>query len=116
MRAHRYLSPATGAYGVGVHRAANRHPLQRFFGGYAGEAVMPADLCAHWAVVRTMIILHPGSEFHIFDSGTPALTGLTIANRGKKPLYIRLRPKSITISDRKLANYGVKKIHATQSR
>lgn len=56
MRAYRHLSPATGAYGVGVHRATNRHPVQRFFGGYAGETVVPADLCVDWAVVRAVDI------------------------------------------------------------
>lgn len=50
---------------------------------------------------QELIILPPGN--------TRAVFGTLVLNDTDKPMYIRVRAKSFTVSDRRPATYGVRK-------
>lgn len=51
---------------------------------------------------KELIIVPPGN--------TRAVFGTLVLNDSSKPMYIRVRSKSFTVSDRRPAAYGVKRV------
>lgn len=62
-----------------------------------------------------MIRLDKGQAI-TFGNPVLRLNGVTIINGNEKPIFIRERLQSVTVSDRKPAAYGVKKIQPNRSK